>query len=63
MYYEFKLLDALVRLEMDPKADVADGNWHNVMVTREGNIAVLQVGYIGRVSRNTGLKLFNVYVN
>jgi hypothetical protein len=54
LYYEFKLLDALVRLEMDPKAVVADGNWHTVTVSREGNFAVLQVDYKGRVSRNTG---------
>jgi hypothetical protein len=42
---------------MDPKADVADGKWHDVIVKREGNFAVLQVDYAGRVSRNTGLEL------
>lgn len=56
MYFEFKLLDALMRLEMPAEADVADGNWHNVVVSREGNVAVLQVDYSGRVSRNTGSK-------
>lgn len=43
-----------MRLEMPAEADVADGNWHNVVVTREGNVAVLQLDYSGRVSRNTG---------
>lgn len=50
-------MDALVRLEMPAKADVADGNWHNVVVSREGNTAVLQIDYSGRVSRNTGIVL------
>ncbi|XP_028409982.1 protocadherin-like protein isoform X2 [Dendronephthya gigantea] len=54
LYYEFKLLDALVRLEMPAEADVADGNWHDVVVSREGNTAVLQIDYSGRVTRNTG---------
>ena len=50
-------MDAYTRLEMPGEVEIADGNWHNVVVTRQGNMAVLQVDYIGRVSRNTGKNL------
>ena len=56
MYFEFKLLDGLSRLEMPGEVKVADGKWHNITVTRLGNVAILQVDYTGRVSRNTGEK-------
>ena len=43
-----------MRLEMPGTVKVADGLWHNITVTREGNMAILQVDYTGRISKNTG---------